>query len=68
MNEANLEIYLKPTFTIDSDHERVIKCASELTVDCSSDREKAVKLFYFVRDSIRYNMYMISVFEEDFKA
>jgi len=39
-----------------------------LTGGCSSDEEKAVKLFYFVRDSIPYNVYMISVFIEDFKA
>ena len=68
MSDFELKKYLRPTFTIDCDHERVIKCARELTNSCSSDREKAVNLFYFVRDSIRYNMYMISVFEEDFKA
>ena len=44
------------------------KCARNVTDTCESDTEKAVKLFYFVRDSIRYNLFMISVFEEDFKA
>jgi len=66
--KKEMEIYLKPTPTIDAAHERIIEVARNLTKDCSNDEEKAVKLFYFVRDSIRYNMYMISVFIEDFKA
>ncbi|MBN2284484.1 MAG: transglutaminase domain-containing protein [Deltaproteobacteria bacterium] len=60
--------YLEPTFTIDCNSERIITTARELTESCGSDREKALKLFYFVRDSVRYNLYMISVFIEDFKA
>jgi transglutaminase-like putative cysteine protease len=64
----DMEVYLRPTFTIDSDHERIVETAEKLTDACSSDEEKAVKLFYFVRDSIPYNVYMISVFIEDFKA
>jgi transglutaminase-like putative cysteine protease len=64
----DMEVYLRPTFAIDSDHERIVETAEKLTGGCSSDEEKAVKLFYFVRDSIHYNVYMISVFIEDFKA
>ena len=64
----DMEVYLRPTFAIDSDHERIVETAEKLTGGCSSDEEKAVKLFYFVRDSIPYNVYMISVFIEDFKA
>ncbi len=66
--KRELEIYLKPTFTMDSDHERIIETAKSLTRGCSSDEERVVKLFYFVRDSIPYNLYMISLFIEDFKA
>jgi transglutaminase-like putative cysteine protease len=61
-------IFLKSTFTIDSDHTAIVECAASVTKGCKSEREKTVKLFYFVRDSIRYNLFMISVFEEDFKA
>jgi len=64
----DMEVYLRPTFAIDSDHEHILETAEKLTGGCSSDEEKAVKLFYFVRDSIHYNVYMISVFIEDFKA
>ncbi|MCK9274267.1 MAG: transglutaminase-like domain-containing protein [Syntrophales bacterium] len=66
--EEDMSVYLQPTFTIESAHEAVIGRAEEITAGCLSDTEKAVKLFYFVRDSIRYNLFMISVFEEDFKA
>ena len=64
----NPELYLKPTETIDSEHETIQKTAKKLTHGCTSEVEKAVKLFYFVRDSIHYNAYMVSVYLEDYKA
>ncbi len=66
--DFNIELYLKATPTLDAGHERIIETARTLTRGCSSDEEKAVKLFYFVRDSIGYNVFMISVFIEDFRA
>ncbi|MBW1857834.1 MAG: transglutaminase family protein, partial [Deltaproteobacteria bacterium] len=60
--------YLRATFTIEAEHEKIIETATNVTQSCFSDEEKAIKLFYFVRDSIRYNIYMISVFIEDFRA
>jgi transglutaminase-like putative cysteine protease len=66
--KKDMEVYLQPTFAIDSEHERIAETARKVTAGCSSDLEKAVKLFYFVRDSIPYSVYMISVFIEDFKA
>jgi transglutaminase-like putative cysteine protease len=66
--DLDMELYLKATPTIEAAHERIIGAARDVTSGCSNDEEKAVKLFYFVRDSIRYNIYMISVFIEDFKA
>ncbi|MEJ2586458.1 MAG: transglutaminase-like domain-containing protein [Deltaproteobacteria bacterium] len=67
-DENKLEVYLRPTYAIDSDHEKIIGAARRITTDCSDDVDRAVRLFYFVRDSIHYNVFMISVFEEDFKA
>lgn len=64
----DMEVYLRPTFAIDSDNKRIAETAENVTRGCSSDEEKTVKLFYFVRDYIPYNVYMISVFIEDFKA
>ncbi|MCD6265667.1 MAG: transglutaminase family protein [Deltaproteobacteria bacterium] len=60
--------YLRATSTIEAEHEKIIETATKMTRGCVSDEEKAVALFYFVRDSIRYNIYMISVFIEDFRA
>jgi hypothetical protein len=66
--DSNMEIYLKATQSIDADHEHIIETARIVTSRCGSDIERAVKLFYFVRDTIKYNIYMTSVFIEDFKA
>ena len=63
-----MDTYLEATEAIDCDSEAIQGLAKELTSGCASDEEKAVKLFYFVRDSIRYNIYMISAYLEDFKA
>ena len=60
--------YLRPTETIDCDNEKIVSLARELTQGCASPDEMAIKLFYFVRDSIPYSLYMISVFKEDFTA
>ena len=60
--------YLHATSTIEADHKKIIETATNVTRGCASNEEKAVGLFYFVRDSIRYNIYMISVFIEDFRA
>lgn len=49
--------YLEPTTIIDSDHPLVKKFALDLTRGCSSQVEKAVKLYYAVRDGIWYDPY-----------
>jgi transglutaminase-like putative cysteine protease len=67
-NPDGTEIYLRPTYAVDSDTESIKAAAAEVTKGCSTDAEKATALFYFVRDSIRYNIFMISVFQEDFRA
>jgi len=65
---SDLEAYLRPTDTIDCNHERIQATAHELTTGCTSPGEKALSLFSFVRDRIPYNLYMISDFKEDFMA
>jgi transglutaminase-like putative cysteine protease len=45
---------------VDSDHPDVIAFAEEATAGATTDREKAVALFYAVRDGIRYDPYVIS--------
>ena len=63
-----MEVYLQATPTIETDHKKIRDAARIVTRGCSNNEEKAVKLFYFVRDNIKYNVYMISVFIDDFKA
>ena len=64
----NFELYLKPTEAIDSEHETIQKVMEKVTNGCASGVEKAIELFYFVRDSIHYSPYTVSVALEDFKA
>src|ERR1043166_6878812 len=45
---------------VDSDHPDVIAFATEATAGATTDREKAVALFYAVRDGIRYDPYVIA--------
>jgi len=66
--DSEMGHYLRATSTIEADHKKIIEAVTNVTQGCASDEEKAVELFYFVRDSIKYNIYMISVFIEDFKA
>ncbi|MBW2003547.1 MAG: transglutaminase family protein [Deltaproteobacteria bacterium] len=66
--DSEMGHYLLATLTIEAEHEKIIETAINVTRGCVSDEEKAIRLFYFVRDSIRYNTYMISVFIEDFRA
>jgi len=53
----DMEQYLKPTEFFDFDKKRVKDQASEITYGLKTDKEKAVALFYWVRDNIKYNMY-----------
>jgi len=48
--------YLASTKIIDSDHESIIKYANDVAGNTSEDlTDKAVKLFYAVRDGIWYD-------------
>jgi transglutaminase-like putative cysteine protease len=52
-----LEEYLQPTEFLDFDKEDVYAQAKDITNGLESDKEKAIALFYWVRDQIKYNMY-----------
>jgi len=53
----NPDLYLKPTFAIDSNSKVVKKKATLLTEKYASQKDKAKELFYFVRDEIKYIPY-----------
>lgn len=63
------EEYLLPTDIVDSDHEAVIQYAMDNSGEPSgSDLQKAVNLYYSIRDDIRYNPYAPFWLPEHFRA
>jgi transglutaminase-like putative cysteine protease len=53
----DLSIYLQPTEFLDFDKKRVKETAIKITKDLNEDKEKAVALFYWVQNKIKYNMF-----------
>lgn len=62
------EDYTRPGPFIDSGHASIIALANELTLADDSDRQRAVSLYYWVRDEIRYNPYAVSGEPEGYRA
>ena len=63
-----MELYLRSTQAIESDHPLIRAKAQELVSVETSEREKLIRLFAFVRDQIPYNLFMISMHPDDFRA
>ena len=63
-----MEMYLKPTPVIDCNAPPVREKTQNLTADKENDVEKAKALFYFVRDEIKYNPYVLHNLAEHNKA
>lgn len=64
----NLDAYLHGTYYLDTDHPRVRSFALDATSGETSTTGKAVKLYYAVRDSIRYDPYSLRPTPECFRA
>ncbi|MCK6624276.1 MAG: transglutaminase family protein [Anaerolineae bacterium] len=60
--------YLQPTYFIDSDSPPVVEFAQTAAANGQTDIEKAVKLYYAVRDQIRYRVYDLVFEPYKFKA
>ena len=60
--------YLEPTSIIDSDHPEIQGYAHRVTENNDSAREKAVKLFYAVRDGIWYDPYCPFYLPEHYRS
>ncbi len=60
--------FLKSTEFLDFDNAAVRAFAEEASRGASSNTERAVRLFYRVRDSIRYDPYRINLEREIYKA
>jgi transglutaminase-like putative cysteine protease len=63
-----MDPYLSPTAIIDSDHPEVRRKVEEATKDSPDEREMARRLFYVVRDGIRYNPFVARYAPEHFRA
>jgi len=65
----DLEQYLQPSKFFNFDNKYVKEKALEITKGLKNDKERAVALFYFVRDKIKYNMLTyLPKFPSNFKA
>ncbi len=62
------EYCLKPTYFIDSDHPEILAKTEEVIQGMETDVEKAVALYMYVRESIRYNPYNLSMVPGRYKA
>ena len=60
--------YLEPTSVIDSDSPAIRDKADELTRGKEGPSQKAQSLFYFVRDQIKFSMYVNIERAENYKA
>jgi len=65
---TDLRPYLEPGRCVDSAHPRIVEHAQALAGDAHEPRDVAVRLYYGVRDGIRYDPYRIDVSEEGLSA
>ncbi len=68
MIQSDFLKYTKPGQITDSDHPIIIQKAHKETASFESLEEKAIHLYYIVRDQIRYNPYKIHLSAEKLKA
>ncbi len=64
----SLEQYRQPTSFVDSDTPEVIEFANRTVGDASTDVDKAVRLYYAVRDGLWYNPYDVVGERDDLRA
>jgi transglutaminase-like putative cysteine protease len=68
MTPNQMEPYLRPTPTIESEHPEIVAWARRHADGASDDREAAVQLYYAVRDGIRYDAYTADPTGEGLRA
>lgn len=61
-------IYLRPTHFIDSGHPAVISFAQAAAGNAGRDVDRAIGIFYAVRDQIKYDPYSLDLSRDKFKA
>ena len=68
LDPNDIEACLQPTEFIDSDSPLVRAYADRIVADEEDPRERAVRLFYAVRDGLRYNPYSVSPERQAYRA
>ena len=64
---ADFEAYRRPGELIDSEHPKITAYARRVAGE-GSDREKALRLYYGVRDDLRYDPYNTAMKREAYRA
>jgi len=64
----DLEQYLRPTWFLDADNPTVIRFAHEAIAGAVEEADRAVRLFYAVRDGVRYDPYTVTAEPTDYRA
>ncbi len=67
-NHPRTPTFLEPGEHVDADHPDVVAFAKAQTRDASGERETAVRLYYAVRDAIRYDPYLAGSSSEALRA
>ena len=67
-DKHNLSIYLKPTYFIDSNSPAIIAYANTTCRGKGTDIDRAIALYYGVRDDIRYDPYSVEDKREAVRA
>ncbi len=63
-----MDEYLRPTEFLDWEHPLLMRFAREKTEGLDTDREKAVALYYAVRDGFQYDPYLLDLRREGLAA
>jgi hypothetical protein len=63
-----LESYLSPTWFVNSDAPAVVELAASVTGGVTDEVERACRLFYAVRDGIRYTAYNLDISRPGLRA
>ncbi len=63
-----LDPYLAPTWFVNSDAPEIVSLAHAVTGGATGEVERACRLFYAVRDGIRYTAYNLDLKREAFRA
>ena len=64
---AAFDAYLRPSELIDSDHPEIVAKANKIA-GAGGDRDKALRLYYAVRDGLRYDPYKTPMKREAYRA